>query len=88
MQARKNTAHDAAATDCAQVTMTSGGMSRARPLTTANCVAWVRAAPRESANQLTRPAAATPGSGEADGSHGDQWLAGIVGWPAAASAIA
>src|SRR5439155_15692325 len=34
--------------------MTSGGIARARPLTTANCAAWVSAAARESANQVRR----------------------------------
>lgn len=43
-----------AATPCVHATITSGGISRARPLTTANCAAWVTAAPSERANQLRR----------------------------------
>ena len=49
----KNTSQAATATPCVHTTITSGGMSLARPLTTANWAAWVTAAPSESANQFS-----------------------------------
>ena len=55
---RKKTTQLAAAIACVQATITSGGIARARPLTTANCAAWVSAAPNDSANQFTRGAPA------------------------------
>ena len=54
----KNTSQPVNATACVQATITSGGMSRARPFTTANCPACVTAAASESANQLSE---ASPG---------------------------
>ena len=50
----KKTTHAAQATAWVHATITSGGISRARPLTTANCTAWVSAAPSDSANQVRR----------------------------------
>ena len=48
----KKTTHAAQATPWVHATITSGGIARARPLTTANCTAWVSAAPSDSANQV------------------------------------
>ena len=50
---RKNVTHAVNATALVQATMTTGGISRARPLITANWVACVPAAASDSANQLT-----------------------------------
>ena len=50
----KNAIQAANATACVHATMTSGGIARARPLTTANCAACVSAAARDSANQVRR----------------------------------
>src|SRR5438105_11719669 len=59
------------ATVCVHATMTRGASARPRPLTTANCVACVTAAPSDSANQFTRDAwgsdACPEASGAADG---------------------
>src|SRR5262245_8717261 len=52
---RKYTPQLPVATACVHVTITRGGMARARPFTTANWAAWVSAAPNASANQFTRP---------------------------------
>jgi hypothetical protein len=48
----KNASQTTTATNWVEATITSGGMSCARPLTTANCAAGVTAAPSDSANQL------------------------------------
>jgi hypothetical protein len=48
----KTTSQPVNATACVHATMTSGGMARARPLRTANWVAWVTAAASARTNQL------------------------------------
>src|SRR2546426_7072599 len=53
-EAAKNTSHASVATACVHATMTMGGIACARPLTTANWAACVRAAPSERTNQLRR----------------------------------
>jgi hypothetical protein len=50
----KNASQASVATDWVQATMTIGGIAWARPFTTANWAAWVRAAPSERTNQLRR----------------------------------
>jgi len=50
----KKASHARVATVWVHATMTIGGIACPRPFTTANCTAWVRAAPSERRNQLRR----------------------------------
>src|SRR5437879_5273768 len=71
----KNSSHAVKATTWVPATMTSGGISRARPLTTANCPAWVSAAARERTNQFSRGRPARRGERRASSS----WHVGCYG---------
>src|SRR5713101_7683670 len=63
---RKKASQARADNNWPQATMTSAGITRPRPLMTANWAAWVKAAPSESGNKVTRAGERALGNGRWD----------------------